>query len=360
MKTNNILIDVSNYVHRVLNSMVSDEMNKFYKDTEIKRMTSEEKKDAKVEIAKNLSEDLIKHTLFNRIESLIKNYKTKQSNCYLFFDEKATWLEQDNYKSGRNKDLKKVIDYWINYLENSTEQTNLNKFRIKDLEADHAIRLFCKKTDKDEVNNIIYSNDKDFIQLLKLNNTTIYNPFSKEELKYNKEQAQEAFLIKVISGDLSDNIPSILPSNLIVEVPVRKRTDEGMKEVIETVDISSIQFGEKTLQKLLKDNNNDYSKVLKEGREKMFKKQSKKEEYIKYSLDDLEKMLLERFLQNKKVIDFDEIPEKNIKDFDVCFSKLNLKNMSDKNIYDFYQKEKLYKLSDNYKDLYYKDYGCSY
>lgn len=349
----NLFIDMSNYVHRLINSMVSDIIMEKYKDYKTK--TDEEKSLIKVQTAEGIDKNLIKHTLFMMIERYMKLYKTEQKNVFLCFDS-SSWRDNGNesYKEGRNKDLRNIIHYWLNYMEESANQTNFNKFKIKDLEADDIIRLLCKKFNNPSEKNVVISNDKDFYQLLKLENTFIFNPFKKEEIKVSKDEAQTLFLTKVITGDVSDNIPNILPNNLMVQIPVKKRTENGMVEKIDDVDISSIQFGEKTVTKILEINNNDWKNTLKEGRIKMFKKQSKKQEYIIYSLEDLEKMLQTNFLKNKKMIDFDEIPEKNVNDFNEEFNKLKIKNFDNKHIYNFFQNEKLFKISENYlkNDLY--------
>lgn len=355
-KKTNVFIDMSNSVHRLIKTRTSDTIFQKYGD-KYKSMTEEQKTAIKIEIANSFDKDLIKHNLFSMIEKYIKFYNVKQENIFLCFDsQESSWRDIDDenskYKDGRNKDLSNIVAYWLKYLEDNIKYTNFNQYKIKHLEADDIIRLLCKKFNNPEEKNVVVSSDEDFYQLMKLENTFIYNPFRKEEIKVSKEEAQTLFLTKVITGDTSDNIPNILPNNLIVQLPVRRRTENGMVEVLDEIDISSIQFGDKTVGNLLKSNNNDWNLTLKDGREKMFKKQSKKTEYIKYSLNDLEEMLRKRFMENKRMIDFDEIPIKNIEDFNKIYNETKYKKFSDTQIYDFYQKEKLYKLSDKYKDLY--------
>lgn len=356
-KKTNLFIDMSNSVHRLIKTRISDIINENYKDI-YKTMDSKQKSDLKNEIADKLDKDLIKHNLFSMIEKYIKLYNIKQENIFLCFDDNSSssWRDVDeensNYKNGRNKDLSKFVAYWLKYMEDSIKHTNYNQLKIKYLEADDIIRLLCKKFNNPEEKNVVVSSDADFIQLMKLDNTFIYHPFQKKEIKVSKEEAQTLFLTKVITGDISDNIPSILPNNLIVDIPVRKRTENGMVETLDKIDISNIQFGDKTVSGLLKEHNNNWEETLKRGREKMFKKQSKKEEYVKYSLKDLEGMLKQRFFENKRMVDFDEIPEQNINDFNKVFSEIKYKNFTDEQIYDFYQKEKLYKISEKYKNIY--------
>lgn len=74
-------------------------------------------------------------------------------------------------------------------------------------ECDDVINTLVKKY-KDH-DNIVISNDSDYIQLLQVNglNVQIYNPFSK---KFMEAPAYDYVQFKALKGDSSDNIPGIM------------------------------------------------------------------------------------------------------------------------------------------------------
>lgn len=398
----NIFMDMSNTIHRNIHAMIKREIDKIHSKDRWKSFNEDEKRDIKLRVASELDDDLVKHTLFVGLESFLKMYDTKQENMYLVFDSKSwrrKFIEEHEdmdlvYKEGRNKDLSKYINKWIKYMEDNLENTNYNKFKIDDLEADDIIALLCKSLDSENEKNVIISNDADFKQCMKLKNTVMYNPFMKAEIDLTYEEAQNDFLTKVTTGDSSDNIPPILPKELITDVPRKLKLNnksiviveneniediqygektvneplvvnvpkgfdiEGKSiDVIENVNITAIQFGRKTVEKILKKNNNSIRNLIKEGREKIFDKQKigKKEDTSLrknvYTMDYLERTLSKNFYNNKSIIDFDEIPKNLVDRYEETYSKFSKKNLSDQKIYEFYKNENLPKLSEKYKTI---------
>lgn len=76
-----------------------------------------------------------------------------------------------------------------------------------DYECDDVINTLVKKHKEHE--NIVISNDSDYIQLLQVNglNVQIYNPFSK---KFMEAPPYDYVQFKALKGDSSDNIPGIM------------------------------------------------------------------------------------------------------------------------------------------------------
>jgi len=87
------------------------------------------------------------------------------------------------------------------------ENLPLTVISHSDYECDDVINTLVKKY-KDE-DNIIISNDSDYIQLLQINgiNVQIYNPFSK---KFMEAPTYDYVQFKALKGDQSDNIPGIM------------------------------------------------------------------------------------------------------------------------------------------------------
>lgn len=76
-----------------------------------------------------------------------------------------------------------------------------------DYECDDVINTLVKKNKEHE--NIVISNDSDYIQMLQVNglNVQIYNPFTK---KFMEAPACDYIQFKALKGDTSDNIPGIM------------------------------------------------------------------------------------------------------------------------------------------------------
>lgn len=135
------------------------------------------------------------------------------------------------YKANRNKEerdpiIKKMIDYTANFLDN---YTHCKVIKANGAEGDDVIAIAIEESKDDE--NIIYSNDKDFNQLLKFENTYIYDP-RKRVLKSSYD-GFEIFL-KYFRGDNGDNIPNI--SNRARETTI--------KEYYESSERFKIHLGE--------------------------------------------------------------------------------------------------------------------
>lgn len=160
-----------------------------------------------------------------------EKYKLARKRKYLMLSEREK--EENTLLLNAYKDMISFFD----------EKTNMTVLKFEGLEADDLISFWINLHKNDE--NIIVSEDSDFVQLLRNNNTYIYInrknititnhgcyneknnkiPFSinsqgkivfreeKGELpkNFNNEWYEWALFLKIIRGDLSDGIESVLP-----------------------------------------------------------------------------------------------------------------------------------------------------
>lgn len=93
------------------------------------------------------------------------------------------------------------------------EELYLRQIEVDDVEADDLIAAYCEKyNNKEEI--FLYSNDRDFAQLLDLNITIIFpnidQPVNKNNyMMYFDHHYSNALVLKIICGDVSDNIKGI-------------------------------------------------------------------------------------------------------------------------------------------------------
>jgi 5'-3' exonuclease len=93
------------------------------------------------------------------------------------------------------------------------EELFLRQIEVNDIEADDLIASYCLKHHKNEEIHI-FTNDRDFAQLLDLNITIIFANMEQPVTKFNylmhfKHHYTNAINMKIITGDTSDNIKGI-------------------------------------------------------------------------------------------------------------------------------------------------------
>lgn len=143
----------------------------------------------------------------------MKDYKADRCDLTLKSNFKPTF--EDTY----NRIIPKIIK------ENPDKIYSL---RMDKLEADDIIAVISKYYEKKEPDMKIYliSGDQDFLQLGRPN-LIFMNYKTKKGLTLTPEEAKEALKNKILTGDCSDNIPSIFPKDKKI-LPLKKR-----KELIE-------------------------------------------------------------------------------------------------------------------------------
>ena len=90
------------------------------------------------------------------------------------------------------------------------ENKNIHSLMVPKIEGDDVIAIISKyiRRKKSNYTQFVVSGDQDFLQL-GYPNLYFADYKKKELLNLTREQAKEALLQKIISGDCSDNIPSI-------------------------------------------------------------------------------------------------------------------------------------------------------
>lgn len=224
--------------------------------------------------------DVLKFYTLKNIFSTLQQFP-KATNVFLCFDSGSPWRRNiySLYKLNRKEFRKNyaieeggVIDWkkFFNFVDSLYNDFKNNlpfySLRIQHIEADDIIYFIVKNELYKNKEKIIITKDHDYIQLLKYENVKIYDIFSKKYIEPHNLNIHFNSLLKFCIGDKNDNIP-----------PIKSRF--GIKKA-EKFIIS----GE--LDKMLQEEN-EYFKI-----------------FGKYKSD-----MMQNFIRNKKLIDFDEIPQ---------------------------------------------------
>ena len=135
---------------------------------------------------------------------------------------------KNNFKSVFKYTFKKLIPKIIKQAKYPTYMFKLNK-----IEADDLIAIISKELVKinNNVEVIIISSDDDFTQLLN-KNIKIINFKKKKFVENDKEKSKKLLYQKILLGDCSDNIPSVLSKDRkILSLKRRKLILENSKEL---------------------------------------------------------------------------------------------------------------------------------
>lgn len=128
------------------------------------------------------------------------------------YDSKSVWRKAvySDYKNRDHDDIyyddvRGAIDLTKDFFE---QCTSVKVAKVDHSEADDIIALIAQSS-TNNVDNVIVSSDKDFMQLLKHENVKLYSTTQKE---FRATEDPEYFLFeKCIRGDTSDNIFSAYP-----------------------------------------------------------------------------------------------------------------------------------------------------
>ena len=112
------------------------------------------------------------------------------------------------------------------------ENKNIHSLLIPKMEADDLIALATKFIKYKRPNKIVYivSGDNDFLQL-GYDNLYIADYKKDYLIHLSKEEARESLRQKIVSGDCSDNIPSIFPKDEKINNKVKKLVKENKEEM---------------------------------------------------------------------------------------------------------------------------------
>ena len=207
-----------------------------------------------------LDENYLRFNLIKNLKEYKRIYK-EYGDLVLAFDSKSYWRRDffQYYKHNRKKERKKsdidwdVVHSYIRQFKKEFEE-NLEYIVLEILtcEADDVIAVISKLLK----NNLIISDDKDFLQLLLFDNTNLLRPRKNEFIKnglYDREELQKILKEHIIRGDRSDGIPNILSP------------DESLAEGIRQKAITK-KFLEKHLLKDIQKEEDFYDKYLRNKR----------------------------------------------------------------------------------------------
>jgi len=162
--------------------------------------------------------DLFKSTFIKKIKEIPKKLKIKNPIYIVGKDcpREKIWRNEliDNYKGERKSDNYAGYFFKLTYQEGLFEQAGIKTILYyPELEADDCLALTAKfiyeKYNENRVH--IIANDMDYVQLCN-DKIDIYNlKYKKISETSNKEGADKNLFCKIVMGDKSDNIPSIFP-----------------------------------------------------------------------------------------------------------------------------------------------------
>jgi len=160
--------------------------------------------------------------------------KDKKWNEKIVLSEKEIQREEEK-KESILKQRKRIQEY--------TEELFLRQIEVDDVEADDLIAKYCDKFHNEE-DIYIYTNDRDFAQLLDLNITILFDnidtPITKDNFLFKfGYHYRNALAIKIIEGDTSDEIVGVgglKEKTLLKHIPELKFKPMMVKEICAKAD----------------------------------------------------------------------------------------------------------------------------
>jgi len=174
-----------------------------------------------------LNENLVRYMVLNSLRNFEKEYTPTYGEIILAYDSKNYWRKNEfpYYKQNRKKDRETSELDWnaifevLNKIRD--EIKNYFPYKVVEIYGAEADDVICTLTKYQVYKNIklqkeekpiekvfILSGDKDFIQLQKYPCVKQYNPIIKKEIKHDNPKVY--LLEHIIKGDKSDGIPNFL------------------------------------------------------------------------------------------------------------------------------------------------------
>lgn len=191
---------------------------------------------------------LIKNNMINKVvlvwdgensgiyrHSIDSNYKANRKT-----KEWHQKIEMTDAEIQQEKEKEESILKQKKRIQAYAEELFLRQIEVDGIEADDIIATYClQKRDKEEI--ILYSNDRDYAQLLDLNITIIFpnidQPITKVNyMMYFNHHYSNAQVVKIICGDTADNIEGI----------------KGMGETVLLKYIPELKFKHLTVREICK------------------------------------------------------------------------------------------------------------
>jgi DNA polymerase-1 len=167
------------------------------------------------------------------------SYKANRKN-----KEWHTKIEMSDAEIRREKEKEESILKQRKRIQAYCEELFLRQIEVDEIEADDLIASYCLQyNNKEEI--FIYTNDRDFAQLLDLNITIIFGniqqPVNKSNYMMNFDHHYtNAINLKIIAGDVSDNVDGIeglQEKTLLKHFPELKYKYISVKDICKKADI---------------------------------------------------------------------------------------------------------------------------
>jgi 5'-3' exonuclease len=152
-------------------------------------------------------------------------------------------IEMTDAEIRREKEKEESILKQRQRIKAYAEELFLRQIEVDDIEADDIIAEYCMKyNNKEEI--FIYTNDRDFSQLLDLNITILFanieQPINRTNYFFHfNHHFTNALIIKIITGDTADHIPGIKgikEDMLLQHFPNLKFKTYTVKEICKEAD----------------------------------------------------------------------------------------------------------------------------
>lgn len=238
MKTRTLLVDSSNLLKRSFHGAKDVQTTKFghigglYSFlTTVRKLIKEHMINKVVLVWDGECGGIYRHRIDNNYKS---NRKTK---------EWYTKIELSDAEIRREKQKEESILKQRKRIQAYAEELFLRQIEVNDIEADDIIAAYCLQyNNKEEI--FLYSNDRDFAQLLDLNITILFpninRPITKSNyLMHFDHYYSNALVLKIICGDKADcvkGIKGIGEDTLLEHFPELKFKHISVKEICRKAD----------------------------------------------------------------------------------------------------------------------------
>jgi len=215
------------------------------------------------QIVENDPLNLIRHITLNTYRMYKNMFSSDYGELVICQDSGNYWRKDifPFYKQNRKKVQEENQEYWNKIFDSLhtirtevSENLPYKNMKVDRCEADDIIAVLVQEYhDKEKI--IIVSNDKDFQQLLKYPNVSLYSSQKKSNIYCENP---DAFLMEqVIRGDSSDGIPNILSDEDTFVVdgkrqkPMTQKKMEEIRSKLESQNHSDISKRYEINQKLI-------------------------------------------------------------------------------------------------------------
>lgn len=194
--------------------------------------------------------DILRHMVLNAIKMVNNKFRDKYGDIILCCDGYSNWRRTifTQYKANRKKARQESNANWdllFDILGKLKEEFRNNMpyqvLQVDECEADDIIATICRVKEPEQ-KVLIFSSDKDFVQLQKYPNVDQYSPIKKEfVVNYDPISFTKTLIVQ---GDRSDGIPNVLsPDNTFVTDGLRqhKMTKDVLNSLVKINNVEDIQ-----------------------------------------------------------------------------------------------------------------------